>query len=73
MTNEYIEDEEFEEEEEMQEIGNCFCPNNNCFSFAFLDHGGGILECEQCGALYRIDEDELPFISHEELINAKDN
>ena len=68
-----VPEELLEYDQEMYELGNCYCPNNNCFGFSFIEHGGGIIECQECGALYNVDEDELPFISHEEMSKAQDN
>lgn len=65
------EDEECDEEEEI--LGGVFCPTRNCFSFSFIHHGGGIIECEECGGIYNMEHDDMPYVPYDEINNAKEN
>lgn len=67
---EYECDEEYEDEEI---LGGVFCPTRNCFSFSFIRHGGGIIECEECGGIYNMEHDDMPYIPYDEINNAEEN
>lgn len=65
-------DDEYDGEEE-EILGGIFCPTRNCFSFSFIRHGGGIIECEECGGIYNMDHDDMPYVSYGEINNAEYN
>jgi len=62
--------EECDCEEDEYNVGDIYCPK--CFGFEF-SQVNSYIECVECGSLYDLDREELPFVTYEELENAEDN
>lgn len=59
--------------EDLQYIGNIYCPASGCYCFEFTQHSEIYVECVECGTMYNLEKEELPFVTYEEIEKCGDN